>query len=251
MTMDFSVIRLDRIDSTQSYLFSLDSRESLEEGTFVISRSQYDGRGQGKNVWECEDDKNIVFSLLLQPHFLHPSEQFAITQCMSLSVVDFLACYIEGDIWIKWPNDVYVGREKICGMLIQNRLMGDLFDKSFCGIGINVNQRKFRFAPNPTSLALQTDKEYDIDSLMDNLFKSIDNRYEQLRNNPKEALQEDYLNHLLYRNVWADYIYMGERIKAMILGVNGFGHLIFQDESCKMHVAELKELVFTHSGFIE
>lgn len=249
--MDFSVIRLDRIDSTQSYLFSLDSEQSLREGTCVISRKQYDGRGQGQNVWECEDDKNIVFSILLQPHFLHPSEQFAITQCMSLSIVDFLACYIDGNIWIKWPNDVYVGREKICGMLIQNKLMGSLFAKSFCGIGININQKSFCVAPNPTSLALQTGMEYDIESLMDNLFKSIDNRYEQLRNDQKEALQEDYLNHLLYRNIWAEYVYKGERIKAMILGVNSFGHLIFQDESCEIHTAELKELVFTHSDFEE
>ena len=226
------------------------NKDISPEGTVWCASYQTRGRGQRGTRWESAGDMNLTFSVLFRPERLRAADQQVISQICSVGV----AAYLEDkglDARIKWPNDVYVGREKICGMLIQNRLMGDLFDKSFCGIGINVNQRKFHFAPNPTSLALQTDKEYDIDSLMDNLFKSIDNRYEQLRNNPKEALQEDYLNHLLYRNVWADYIYMGERIKAMILGVNGFGHLIFQDESCKMHVAELKELVFTHSGFIE
>ena len=56
------------------------------------------------------------------------------------------------DISIKWPNDIYWKEKKICGMLIENDLMGRNINQSIAGIGININQETFHgSAPNPVS----------------------------------------------------------------------------------------------------
>ena len=63
---------------------------------------------------------------------------------------------------IKWPNDIYVGDRKICGILIENILHGPEVSSSIVGIGLNLNQTEFPpDLPNPVSLSLLTGRSYD------------------------------------------------------------------------------------------
>ena len=65
------------------------------------------------------------------------------------------------DVSIKWPNDIYVGNEKIAGILIENSLKGSNLFSSVLGIGVNLNQIHFLSdAPNPVSLKQITSKNY-------------------------------------------------------------------------------------------
>jgi BirA family biotin operon repressor/biotin-[acetyl-CoA-carboxylase] ligase len=74
-----------------------------------------------------------------------------------------LQAYINNRVEIKWPNDIYVGDKKICGILIENRLQGNTIKESIIGIGLNVNQTVFKSdAPNPVSIRQLTGKETDL-----------------------------------------------------------------------------------------
>ncbi len=83
------------------------------------------------------------------------------------SIVRFLSRYgIEA--WVKPPNDVYVGGNKICGTLIENSIEGAWVRSSIIGIGLNVNQLDFDDSlPNPTSMALETKKAYALEVCLD------------------------------------------------------------------------------------
>jgi biotin-[acetyl-CoA-carboxylase] ligase BirA-like protein len=127
--------------------------------------SQTSGRGQRGNTWLSEPGANLLFSIVLKfegedrqrrsavPVVL-AYDQFVISQIASLSVVDLLGAH-DIQARIKWPNDIYVGNRKICGMLIENAVRGKWISSSIIGIGLNVNQRNFDVnLPNPTSMAL-------------------------------------------------------------------------------------------------
>ena len=45
------IIKLDAIDSTNSYLKKLLNKESLDDLTVVVSKHQTQGRGRNGNVW--------------------------------------------------------------------------------------------------------------------------------------------------------------------------------------------------------
>ena len=47
------------------------------------------------------------------------------------------ACRVNAEI--KWPNDIFFGGKKICGILIENVIGGDEITRSIIGIGVNVN----------------------------------------------------------------------------------------------------------------
>lgn len=159
-------------DSTNTYL-ALHEKE-LPSPLMLTAATQKAGRGQRGNSWESEPGKNITVSVLWRPAGLRASDQFAISEATALAVVDYLAGRgIEARV--KWPNDIYVGDDKICGILIEHSVTGTTVERSILGIGINVNQTLFTSpAPNPVSMTQLTGREYDLDEERAALGESLD-----------------------------------------------------------------------------
>ena len=146
------ILRVAETASTNSLLRELVIKESLAEGSVVVADFQTAGRGQIGNTWESEAGKNLMFSLVLYPTCIPANRQFLISQIAALSVKETLDSYTD-HVTVKWPNDIYWKEKKICGMLIENDLMGRNINQSIAGIGININQEIFHSsAPNPVSL---------------------------------------------------------------------------------------------------
>lgn len=159
-----SFIWLDSVDSTNNEI--LRRIGDLDNLSVIAAVRQTAGKGQRGNAWSSEPGANLTFSMLLRfgdGGFAELSavRQFAISQAVTLGLVDFLRD--EGiDARIKWPNDIYVMNRKMTGILIENSLSGAFVKTSVIGIGINCNQRIFPpFLPNPTSMILSNGKFYD------------------------------------------------------------------------------------------
>ena len=90
------------------------------EGTIIITDEQTNGKGQRGNTWESEPFKNLTFSLVLKPSFIPVQYQFRITKIISVAIAQVLQSKLSKAVKIKWPNDIFVGDDKIGGVLIQN-----------------------------------------------------------------------------------------------------------------------------------
>jgi BirA family biotin operon repressor/biotin-[acetyl-CoA-carboxylase] ligase len=193
-----NIIRVETVDSTNSYLKESARNAVLEEGTVVVTRNQTAGKGQRGNSWESEAGKNITCSILLHPSFLPVHRFFLLSEAVSLGVKETLDAYTD-DITVKWPNDIYYRERKIVGILIENELMGNVYTSSVVGIGLNVNQERFLSdAPNPVSLKQITGQEQDTEALLKELVDNILYRYEQLKAGNTETIIRMYHN-ALYR----------------------------------------------------
>ena len=148
------IIWLERVDSTND-----EARRHISEIdnlSVVSALEQTKGRGQRGNTWLSMPGENLTFSLIVKDFRIKANEQSAISQATALSLTKLLGRHgIEARI--KWPNDIYAGDNKICGILIENSLKGMEIDWSIIGIGLNVNQTSFpEDLPNPTSMRLCT-----------------------------------------------------------------------------------------------
>ena len=131
--------------------------DSLDNLSVVAVVNQTKGRGQGDHDWSTSPGQNLTFSIILKNLQLSAMVLPDISLETARSVVDFLASY-RICARIKLPNDVYVGDNKICGILIENSLKGGLIDWSIIGVGINVYQDSWpEWIPNPTSMTLESD----------------------------------------------------------------------------------------------
>jgi BirA family biotin operon repressor/biotin-[acetyl-CoA-carboxylase] ligase len=219
------------------------------EGDIILAQCQTAGRGQRGHTWESREGENLTFSLLLEPLFLSPSEQFLISECVALGVCDALLHYgIEAQI--KWTNDIYIGDRKLAGILIEHKLQGSALARTVAGIGLNVNQREFsRDLSNPISMAQATGREFDREEVLQTVATSLMARYEQLREGGAKELQADY-HQRLYR-LGQEHCYAlpdGSRFRGIIRGVEPTGALRIENERGELLSFLFKEVEFVIQG---
>ena len=237
------IIRTRQTTSTNWRLLQLSNEENLAEGTVVVTDHQTQGRGQGNNTWESEPGANLTFSIILYPLSVSVSRQFILSKAVSLSVYDFVSQYVQ-DVFVKWPNDVYVGDKKITGILIENFTEGAYLTKTIVGVGLNINQRKFLSdAPNPVSLRQLTGKTYSLENCLQTLHKQIFARYRMISENT-EKINSDYLQHLYRYGKLCRYSANDVFFDATISGVNDDGMLEMMTVNGENKVFGFKEVEF-------
>lgn len=175
--MEGEIIWLKCTDSTNDELRRrLDSAENL---LTVAAEEQSKGRGQGDHSWHSAPGQNLTFSILLQHACLKASDALAVTSIMTLGILDYL--HAKGiEPWIKWPNDIWVGDRKICGILVENTIRSGMIDFSIVGVGLDLNQTDWPSElPNPVSLREITGLQYDTHSELRQLSECLARRSAQ------------------------------------------------------------------------
>ena len=158
---------IKNIDSTSTELRRRMSAEELPHGYCISADFQTAGHGQATNHWESEDGKNLLFSLLLRPSVIPASEQFVITEIVTLAIINALQDYIRQRITIKWPNDILVDGNKISGCLIE-------YSGRYVIVGIGINVMS-----NPTVDKYKTTKmdnysDVPLEILLKRLMRNLD-----------------------------------------------------------------------------
>jgi BirA family transcriptional regulator, biotin operon repressor / biotin---[acetyl-CoA-carboxylase] ligase len=191
-------IELQSVDSTNNYAMAQVHAGLAFPGTAFFTYEQFAGKGQRGKAWETKAGENILMSVVLQPAKLTISEQFLLSTCIALSCFDLLNKYLPGEIFIKWPNDIYIRDRKTGGILIENHISGENWKYAIVGTGININQLTFdEKLPNPTSLKQATWKNFDVVALAKELCMHMEKR---CNSTSKTRFIEEYNSHLYKRN---------------------------------------------------
>lgn len=238
-----TVYTFDTLESTNRYCEALDLSQ-VGDFTCYWALGQTAGIGQRGNHWHATPGQNLTFSLVLKPLFLPADRQFRLTQAVSLALMDFLDAFrLPDTAFVKWPNDIYVGAEKICGTLITTRLQGAQMASAVCGIGFNVNEVDFPdWVPNPTSLRRLSGTSYELEPLLRRMLECIERRYAGLRCGIDP--QAEYLARLMNLGRAAKYVYRNEEIVAMITGVDEFGRLQLTAADGRRLTCAMKEISY-------
>lgn len=239
------IIRLPETKSTNSYAIEVLAKDRPKEGCVIITDHQTAGKGTDTNTWESERGKNLTFSIILYPE-LAADQQFILNKAISLGIYDFLISILpDHKVSIKWPNDLYIEDKKVCGILIQNSVMGNKFEYMVVGIGLNVNQEYFTSkAPNPVSLKIASRVEYNLNELLQQLLHSVFYRYNRIKTGTTEKIENDYQQALYRLEEWHEYMVNGIRVNSKITATNAYGQLILEKENGESIVCDLKEVKF-------
>lgn len=232
------------IDSTNLWL--LDHKDALCEYDFVYTDFQTAGRGQQGTRWQSKKGENLLCSILLHPTQEEQQHPFRLTMLCAVAVAKTLVAQ-ELECKIKWPNDIYIGDKKVCGMLLESK--GGVV---VAGIGLNVNQLDFDTdIPNATSMRLVTGKTYQVQELLSSII-------DQLKVLRTTDIKEQYMA-LLYRTdgfypyrevqvsvkpmtIAQDYV--GDEFRAKIMDVADDGQVVLQHENGTIKTYLFKELKY-------
>ena len=218
-----------------------------EDGFYIVTDYQSEGRGQVGNVWESERGQNILVSILLHPH-IATSQQFRLAMLTGLAVAEALDGWCtmhNARCTIKWPNDIYYKDKKLGGILIENRLEQGQVKDSIIGLGLNINQTAFvSDAPNPVSLKQITGKEEDRESVLQAVLERLHALQPLLEDVHEQELKQRYIARLYRRSGWHEYEDATGRFRAEWVGLGKAGEWIVKTEQGEERTYLLKQIKF-------
>jgi BirA family biotin operon repressor/biotin-[acetyl-CoA-carboxylase] ligase len=243
-----NIIKLNAIDSTNSYLKKIVQEKFVENYTVVVANTQLKGRGQMGTVWESEDGKNLTFSVLIKFSKFKITQQFYLSMAVALGLLSALKSNVNCLLNIKWPNDILAGKDKIGGVLIENVLSGSTIKYAVVGIGLNVGQESFsETIKNVTSLKNISGKDFDKDKLLDEIIQSIKFYIKYIENEDFKFLKEQYLTLLYKFQTPAMFenndgtVFLGK-----IIDISEDGQLVVELENETIRAFNLKEIKFAN-----
>lgn len=187
-----SIIKLDAIASTNTFLKEMISKQTVEDFTVVTAKYQSNGKGQMGAKWTSEPSKNLMFSMFVDTSSIYLEYPFYLSMLAALAVRQSLNSFSIPQLYIKWPNDILSQNKKVCGILIENVMKQGRTNASIIGVGLNVNQNEFRALPNAASLKHITGCTYNLDELLDSIIFNLKCYVSKFKSGHLEALKKEY-----------------------------------------------------------
>ena len=221
-----NIIKLDAIDSTNSYLKKIILEKDISDYTIVTANFQTEGKGQLGYMWESEDSKNLLCSIYKKGLGIKVEDQFVLSMLVSLSIIRTLEKLNLPKLYIKWPNDIMSDNKKICGILVENMVKQNSIKESVIGIGLNVNQDTFKNLPNATSIKKIKGVAFNIDELLNDLANNIKKQFIDFNQSKIDLIFRQYEDVLYRMNIPSTFKNSeGDVFTGFIKGVNNLGRL--------------------------
>lgn len=115
---DFAVI--DYVEQTGSTNTDLMQAENVADGTVLLANEQVSGKGRLGRTWVSPAGSQLILSVLILPETLEYLGTLPLAS--GLAVTDT----VEGSV-LKWPNDVHIDGNKLCGILAEAGPVGAAF----------------------------------------------------------------------------------------------------------------------------
>ena len=122
----------ESLDSTQTYLIEALKSGTLRAPVCIGTDMQTMGRGSRGNGWIGERG-NLFISFAIERSMLPNDLKLESSSIYLAFLMKEFLCAHGSNVWLKWPNDFYIGDKKIGGV-ITNLIR----DTLICGIGINL-----------------------------------------------------------------------------------------------------------------
>ncbi|MCK9579542.1 MAG: biotin--[acetyl-CoA-carboxylase] ligase [Methanoregula sp.] len=205
-------------------------------GTVIIAEEQTGGVGRMGRAW-ISPSGGIWITIILKPS-VPVDHIFMITMAGSVAIARAIRKEFELGALIKWPNDIFIGKKKIGGLLLEMSAEADTVHYCLLGIGINVNNPVKDFAAelqrDITSISAEVGHDVDRASFLARILKEFENRYQLLESGEYETVTQEWKslsatldNRVLIRTMKTSF--EGEAID-----IDEFGALIVRKDNGKL-----------------
>ncbi|SDI14607.1 biotin--[acetyl-CoA-carboxylase] ligase [Winogradskyella thalassocola] len=237
------IIKLNAIDSTNTYLKDMSTATLPMDYTVVIAELQTKGRGQMGAKWRAESGKNLTASVFKRLSFFNVTDQFYISMAVSLAIIKALRSFKIPQLRIKWPNDILSADTKLCGILIENVIKNNNLQGSIIGFGLNVNQKFFDNLPQASSMSLVTGVIFNKDEVLSEVLKQLKVHFDLLESKQFLEIKSEYEDLLFRKNKPSTFrTSKNDSFSGIIQGVTENGQLQVWTEDGIIKTFDLKEI---------
>ena len=140
--------------------------------TVIAAEAQPGAYGRNGRSWTAPPGQGLYFTIMRRAAEGEPLSIVPIA--FARWIRDVIHHETQVAVALKWPNDLYVGRRKLAGVIAESRTQGDDTGVAI-GIGINVLGRSEALAvPNATTLEEETGRKLPLAPLLQALLERLD-----------------------------------------------------------------------------
>lgn len=153
------------------------------------------------------------------------NKAIALALCVSIEKLT------ETETKIKWPNDILIFGSKTAGILIETiKTKSKLY--LLAGVGVNVNQEKWKGDFQATSLRNETDHNWELIEVLREIVSNISHYIIDI----KDKIMPEFNSRIWKLNDWVLLTMDGKAdFRAKILGIDDSGRLLFEDNAQKVN----------------
>lgn len=170
---------LEQVNSTNLYAMEQLHAGLASHGEVFITPKQTQGKGQRGKEWVTAHGENLTLSLVTNPQLAYNLSAFRLSVITALASATLFENNGAFPVFIKWPNDLYIGDRKAGGILIETILSQGKMAWAVVGVGLNINQTHYPQAmrKTATSLCLTTGKTKIIEQAVDELLEAFEKHW--------------------------------------------------------------------------
>lgn len=164
--------------STNARAVEVAAGEALDCPFLVLAASQTAGRGRAANTWWSAPGA-LTFSLVVDAAHLgmSPAHWPLVGLTAGLAVGRAIGDLMpETAVALKWPNDVYLLRRKVAGILVE--IPDPRSGRLVIGVGLNVNNLFHNAPPDVRSIGLSMReacaRTFELEAVLDGLLAAFD-----------------------------------------------------------------------------
>lgn len=237
----YKIFKYESLESTNTFLKK--EIENFRDFSVVWAEEQTAGRGRFTRKWDSIAGKDLTFSVLLPLVKIQRSNWPNITQIAALAIAELLEEYSMSAL-VKWPNDVLVNRNKICGILCETVEQNKQFF-AILGVGLNVNSAQetlLKIGLPATSMYNELNHTVPLDKLIVKVMDKIIQFYNELSQSGFSVFRDKIKQKLAYLNEEKTVVDGEKRYTGQILDINPDGTLLFKcndNTEISLHSGEL------------
>lgn len=188
-------------EASSTNAVALSSIGERQSGSIILAETQSEGRGRLSRPW-ASPRGGIWMSLVLRPN-MPLTRVYRINMAVSVALCRAIFHQLGLQAGIKWPNDLLIREQKVCGILMEVGAQMDRLDYAVVGVGLNVNNDISAFPGQwrSTSLAAELGRPIDRCQLIAAILNEI------------EAAIENMESPEIYKEWHSRSLTLGKRVK--------------------------------------
>ena len=169
------------------------ANEGAAAGVVVAAEQQTAGRGRRGSTWVSPPGAGLYFSVIERPAVAAAAGHALslLTLAAGVAVREGIATASGLQAGLKWPNDLFIGKRKLAGILAEGLAIGSPDQAVIIGVGVNVQPAAYPpdVAARATSIEGELGRAVDRDRLFAAILDALSDRLAALDQNAGDILQ--------------------------------------------------------------
>jgi len=221
-----------KVESTNTLAKEL-ALKGATHGTLVLAEEQTAGKGRLDRKWLSRGNENLLFTILLRPA-LKADNIFPLTMILATSAIDTIKEMTGLNVLIKWPNDLYIRRKKLAGILTEFSVKDSFVEYVILGLGLNVNWKPGEgdgMLHPATSILAESGMRISRNELLTGILKRFEVSYENVLAGRIKELHSKWNELSLVIGKDVEITSLDEVIKGRVKAIDREGALILENSA--------------------